>query len=62
MKPASLVATIALAIISLLHLVRLVFQIPVTAGGIVIPLWLSAVACLFAGGLAVMLWRERGGN
>ena len=58
MKPASLVATIFLALISLGHLLRLVLQVEVTAGGIIIPMWLSAVACFFTGGLAIMLWTE----
>lgn len=58
MKSASLVATIFLALISLGHLLRLVLQIEVTAGGIIIPMWLSVIACLFTGGLAVMLWSE----
>lgn len=58
MKPASLVATIFLALISLGQFLRLVLQIKVTAGGITIPMWPSVIACLFTGGLAVMLWSE----
>ncbi|MDO8722668.1 MAG: hypothetical protein Q7J31_10660, partial [Syntrophales bacterium] len=58
MKPAALVATIFLALISVMQLVRFVLQIQVTAGGIMIPTWLSAIACVFTGGLAIMLWLE----
>ncbi len=58
MKPAALVATIFLALISVMHIVRFVLQIPVTVGSIMIPTWLSAIACVFTGGLAIMLWRE----
>lgn len=58
MKPAALVATIFLALISVMQLVRFVLQVRVTAGGIMIPTWLSAIACVFTGGLAIMLWLE----
>ena len=58
MKPAALVATIFLALISVMHIVRFVLQVQVTAGGIIIPTWLSAIACVFTGGLAIMLWLE----
>ncbi len=58
MKPAALIATIFLALVALGHLLRLVLRVEVMAGGVAIPLWLSAVACVFTGGLAVLLWRE----
>jgi len=58
MKPAALVATIFLALISVMQLLRFVLQVQVTAGGIIVPTWLSAVACVFTGGLAIMLWLE----
>ncbi len=58
MKPAALIATVFLALVALAHLLRLVLRVEVMAGSVAIPLWLSAVACLFTGGLAVLLWRE----
>ena len=58
MKPAALTATIFLALVALALFLRLVLQVEVVAGGVRIPLWLSAVACVFTGGLAVLLWRE----
>ncbi len=58
MKPAAMIATIFLALVALGHLVRLALHVEVIAGGVVIPLWLSAVACVFTGGLAVLLWQE----
>ncbi len=58
MKPATLIATVFLGLVALAHLLRLVIGVEVTAGGVTIPLWLSAVACVFTGGLAVLLWRE----
>jgi protein-S-isoprenylcysteine O-methyltransferase Ste14 len=58
MKPVARIATIFLAVVALAHLFRVALQIPVTAGNVVIPLWASALACMFTGGLSVMLWRE----
>ena len=58
MKPVARIATIFLALVALAHLLRVALHIPVTAGNVVIPLWASALACVFTGGLSVMLWRE----
>ena len=58
MKPIVLLTTIFLALVSLAQFLRLVFQIEVVAGGVRIPLWASAVACVVTGGLAILLWRE----
>ncbi len=58
MKPAAWTATVFLALVALAQFLRLVLRVEVVAGGVRIPLWLSAVACGFTGGLAVLLWRE----
>ena len=58
MKPAALVAVIFLALVALLHLFRVALRSQVTVGGADIPMWMSVVACIFTGGLAIMLWRE----
>jgi hypothetical protein len=58
MKPARLLATIVLSLIAFGHLLRLVFHIEAIVGGFIVPMWMSVVACLFMGGLAVMLSRE----
>jgi hypothetical protein len=58
MKPASLVVTIFLALVAVGQFLRFVFQVEVTAGGLTVPLWLSLVASVFAGALAIMLWLE----
>ncbi len=58
MKPAALTATVFLALVALAHLLRLVLGVDVRAEGVTIPLWLSAAACVFTGGLAMLLWRE----
>ena len=60
MKPAVFVSVLFLAIVAVLHALRLVIQLPVTVGGEDVPMWVSAVAAVFTGGLAVWLWRGWG--
>jgi hypothetical protein len=59
-KPAALTASILLGAVALAHLLRLVFGVQVTAADAAIPMWVSGVAVVVAGGVALMLWRERG--
>lgn len=58
MKPVSMIVNIFLGVVSLMHLIRLIFQIEVTWDGVVVPLWVSFFGFLFTAGLAIMLWRE----
>ena len=58
MTPVARLATSFLALVTLAHLLRLALQIEVVAGGVRVPLWASAVACVVTGGLAFLLWRE----
>jgi hypothetical protein len=58
MKPVARITTIFLALAALAQFVRLVFQVEVVAGGVRVPLWASALACVVTGGLAILLWRE----
>jgi hypothetical protein len=58
-KPASLVAAILFWLIALAQLLRVLFQVEVTAGGVVIPLWVSILAVIVLGALGIWLWRER---
>jgi len=58
MKPVAWITTIFLALVALAQFLRLVLQVDVLAGGLRIPLWASAVACVVTGGLAILLWRE----
>jgi hypothetical protein len=58
MKPMARVVVIFLAFVAVAQFVRLVLQVEVVAGGVRIPLWASAVACVVAGGLAILLWHE----
>jgi len=57
-KPATHLASILLAAVSLAHLLRALFGVQVTLADWVIPMWVSWVAFVVAGGVAVMLWRE----
>ncbi len=58
MKPAILLASLFLALVALAHLVRAVLGIGVLIGGVAIPPWMSLVAFLFCGVLALALARE----
>jgi hypothetical protein len=58
MKLATLVATIFLFVVAILHLVRLFYHVELTVNGAVVPMWLSVFGFLFTGGLAIMIWRE----
>ena len=59
MKPFTTLAIVVIALVAAAHLLRLVLGWSVSVNGILIPLWASAIACLIATALAVMLWRER---
>jgi hypothetical protein len=58
MKPAALLSAVLLSIVSLAHLLRLLLQVPVVAGGNEIPMWVSGIGFLVPAALAVALWRE----
>lgn len=59
MKPFTTIAAVVLAFIALMHLVRIILAWPVSVNGMVVPVWVSAIAFVVAGGLSIMLWRER---
>ena len=58
MKPANAMAAILLTGVSLAHLLRLVFGVPVTVADWLVPMWVSAIAAVVAGSMALMLWRS----
>lgn len=58
MKPFTLIAIVVFSLVSILHLVRLILGWEILVGGVTIPLWLSGIGFIIAGGLAAMLWRE----
>ncbi len=57
-KPFTLLAVLVFALMAILHLLRLVFGWEATFNGAVVPVWLSAVGLVVAGGLAAGLWWE----
>ncbi|MGA8278339.1 MAG: hypothetical protein WB784_09100 [Rhodanobacteraceae bacterium] len=60
MKPFTTITVVVLVLFALVHLVRLFLGWPVYVNGIVMPLWISAIAFVVALGLAAMVWKERG--
>jgi hypothetical protein len=58
-RPASVVAAILFWLIALAQLLRVLFRVEVTAGGVNIPLWISILAFIVLGALGIWLWRER---
>jgi hypothetical protein len=58
MKPFIAGATIVLALVAIAHAIRLSFGWAVIIDGIDIPMWVSWVALLITGALAMGLWRE----
>jgi hypothetical protein len=59
MKPAALLTVIFLSLISLAHLIRLLYRVEIVAGEVTVPMWPSVAACLVTAGLAGWLWREQ---
>lgn len=58
MKPFTTLAVVLLALIALIHLFRVVRGLEVVVGGTTIPIWVSIVGVIVAGGLSIMVWRE----
>jgi len=59
MKPIARLTTAIMALIAALHLVRLVLGTDANVAGWQVPLWMSGVACVFFGTVAVLLYREQ---
>lgn len=53
----TLLVVVLLALVSLAHLLRIVFGIPVTVADAAIPMWVSGVAAVVSGGLAWLLFK-----
>jgi membrane protein implicated in regulation of membrane protease activity len=62
MKPITTIAAVLLGLIALVQLLRLVFGWGLVINETLIPMWLSVVVFLVFAFVAVMLWRERGGE
>jgi len=58
MKPFTLIAVIVFSLIAILQLTRFILGWEVSVNGVNIPVWLSGIVFVIAGGLAVMLWVE----
>lgn len=58
MKPFTTIATLFLGLLALMQLTRFVMRWDVSINSMTVPVWISAVAFLIAGGLALMLWKE----
>ena len=58
MKLFTVTAAVLLSLIALVQLLRFVLGWHVMVNGVVVPVWLSGVAFVVAGGLAVGLWWE----
>jgi hypothetical protein len=61
MKPFTYIAVGVFALVALLHVLRLLFGWEATIAGLAVPLWVSLLGAVIAGGLAVMVWRESRG-
>jgi hypothetical protein len=57
-KPFTTATLIILALVALVHALRLVMGWSVTVDGSDVPMWVSPVALVVFAGLAVGLWRE----
>jgi hypothetical protein len=58
MKPSITIAVIFLLLVSIVHLLRLIFQIKVMANTVEIPIWMSVPACIVTAALAIWLFIE----
>ena len=58
MKPFTIVAIVIFIFVSLFHLLRYFMGWEVMVNTLVIPMWVSLLGFVIAGGLAIMLWRE----
>lgn len=57
-KPFTAITIALLGLIALLHVLRLLYQWPVTINGIDIPMWASILGAIVAAVLAGMVQRE----
>lgn len=58
MKPFTVVTMVVLSLIAILQLARFILGWEVSVSGVTVPVWVSGIAFVVSGGLAVMLWRE----
>ncbi len=58
MKPVSTIAVVVFAVVTVVHLIRILQGWEVIVNGIIMPLWVSVVGAIISGSLAILLWRE----
>jgi hypothetical protein len=58
MKPFTAATLVILALVAIVHVLRLLFGWSVTINGTDIPMWVSVVAFVITAGSAVGLWWE----
>ena len=60
MRCASLIAAVLLGLISVGHILRLVFGVEMVVEGVTLPHWVSIPGFIIPGGIALLLvWQER---
>jgi len=57
-KPFTTFAIVVFSLVAVLHVLRLMFRWEVVINGLVMPMWVSVVGIIVAGGLALLVWRE----
>lgn len=57
-RPGTLLAMGLLLAVAVAHLLRMIFAVPITAGGWSVPQWLSALGVLLPVLAAGLLWLE----
>lgn len=58
MKWGSTLATFFIAVVAVGHLLRVVFQLDLRIAGLEIPQWMSVIAFLVCGSIALLLYKE----
>jgi hypothetical protein len=58
MKLSTTITVIFLILVSIVHLLRLILQVKVTANTFEIPMWMSVPACIVTAALAIWLFIE----
>lgn len=59
MRPPVVLCLAFLVIVSLTHLLRVVFSVPITVGQVPVPMWPSMLAFVGLGALALWLWWDQ---
>jgi hypothetical protein len=60
-RPFTAIAAVVFALVAIGHLLRAVFGLEFVVGDFAVPLSVSVVATIIAGGLSLMVWRESRG-